>query len=154
MLNKILKYLVGPELLWLLACLWASTFKKANVLHEGHYNQIIENWATFLPVIMLVLSMCLFAIPVIPKKFLLLRIILVAIIGTNFLLEYTLNAHTEGGPGVGTIYIVGYFVAYSGSYSHCPETIIDQIKKIHFYDLSASYRVFLHVPGLCCFLWC
>jgi hypothetical protein len=68
--------------------------------------------AQFLPVIMLALTMYLFAFPWLPKKFLLLRIIIAAIIGTNFLLEPILNAHTEGGPGVGMIYMVGYIILF------------------------------------------
>lgn len=103
-----LRYLAGPELIWILAYLWTSTFKRINFAREGHYNKLIENYAMFLPVIMIILTMCLYAFPMIPRKFLMLRIALVAMIGTNFLMENVLNAHTEGGPGVGTIYIVAY----------------------------------------------
>jgi hypothetical protein len=59
-------------------------------------------------VIILVLTMCLYAIPVVPRKFLMLRIVVVALIGANFVLSNILSSHSEGGPGVGTIYIVAY----------------------------------------------
>ena len=104
----LLKYLVGPEVLWLLAYFASKPLKKFNALHEGSYNQILESSATWLPAVLLMLSIGLFGIPFAGKKLLLLRIILVAIIATNFLLENILYAHTKGGPGVGTIYIVAY----------------------------------------------
>ena len=104
----LLKYLAGPEVLWLLAYFISKPLKRINALHEGSYNQLLESFATWLPAVLLVLSIGLFGIPFAGKKLLLLRIILVAIIGTNFLLNNILNAHTEGGPGVGTVYIVGY----------------------------------------------
>jgi hypothetical protein len=107
-MSTVLKYLVGPELIWILACLWASTFKRINFLRDGQYNKLIENYAMFLPVVMIGLTMVLYAFPMVPRKFLMLRIAIVAFIGTNFLMEYVLNAHTEGGPGVGMIYMVAY----------------------------------------------
>jgi hypothetical protein len=64
----------------------------------------------FLPVIMIGITLCLYSIPFVPRKHLLLRICIAAIIGTHFVLEPVLNAHTEGGPGVGTIYMVGYML--------------------------------------------
>lgn len=109
---NILKYLIGPELIWILACIWAGTVKKMNFARDGKYNTLIENWAMILPVIMIAITMLLFAIPVVPRKFLMLRISLVALIGTNFLMENILNAHTKGGPGVGTIYMVAYGFAF------------------------------------------
>jgi len=107
-MTTILRYLAGPELIWILVCLWTSSFKRINFMREGQYNKLIENYAMFLPVIMIALTMLLYAFPMVPRKFLMLRIALVAFIGTNFLMENVLNAHTEGGPGVGTIFIVAY----------------------------------------------
>jgi len=106
----LLKFLVGPEIIWILVCVWTSTFKKANMLKEGIYNQAIDSYATYIPALLLLLTLGLFALPFVTKKWLLLRILLVAFIGTHFLLSNVLNAHTVGGPGVGTIYIVGYIL--------------------------------------------
>ncbi len=104
---SILRYVAGPELIWLLACLGAGYFKRANILREGYYNKFIENYAIWIPIFILTLSMMLFSFPAIPRKYLLLRICIAALIGTHFFLDTFLKAHTEGGPGVGTIYIVG-----------------------------------------------
>lgn len=105
---RILRYLFGPELIWIAACILASMFRQLNHVRQGQYNQLIESTATFLPVVVIALTMALYLIPWVPRPYLLLRIILTAIIGTNFLMSQVLSAHTTGGPGVGTIYLVAY----------------------------------------------
>lgn len=107
---KLLKYLAGPELIWILVCIPASMLQKINARRDGQLNQVIENWATWLPVLVLILCMTLYLHPVIPRQYLMLRIVLATLIGSHFFLEYVLNAHTGGGPGVGTIYIVAYIL--------------------------------------------
>jgi hypothetical protein len=106
----ILRYLVGPELIWILFCIWAGTLKHLNVAREGHYNKLIESYAQIFPVLVLAVTMVLYAFPWVPRNYLLLRIAIAALIGTHFLLERTLNAHVGGGPGVGMIYLVGYII--------------------------------------------
>ena len=107
---NLLRYLVGPEVIWIAACLWSGTLKGINTTRGGALNQLIASYATYVPALLMILTVALFAIPFAGKKLLLLRIILVGLIGTHFLLQNILNAHTEGGPGVGTIYIVGYLL--------------------------------------------
>lgn len=105
-----LKYLIGPELIWIIAAVCAKALQNLQAAKAGQLNQWIEGYSVFLPIVLLALTMCLYAVPVVPKHLLLLRISIAAFIGTHFVIEPILNAHTEGGPGVGTIYMVAYIL--------------------------------------------
>lgn len=107
-----LKYLIGPELIWIIAAVCAIAVNHLQAAKSGQLNQWIEGYSVFLPVVLLALTMCLYAIPTVPKNLLLLRISIAAFFGTHFLVEPILNAHTEGGPGVGTIYMVAYILMF------------------------------------------
>src|SRR5690606_25859868 len=105
------KCLVGPEVIWIIAFLLAGLLRKINTQQGGKYNAMIEQ-STSLPVILLGLTMLLFFIPPSGRPYLMLRIALTAIIGTHFLMTPLLQAHTVGGPGVGTIYLVAYILIF------------------------------------------
>jgi len=107
-----LKYLIGPELIWIIAAVCARAVKNMQAAKAGQLNQWIEGYSVFLPVVILALTMCLYAFHDVPKNLLLLRISITAFFGTHFVIEPILNAHTEGGPGVGTIYMVAYILMF------------------------------------------
>jgi hypothetical protein len=71
---------------------------------------MIESYAQIFPVLVVAVTMLLYALPWVPRNYLMLRIVIAALIGTHFLLERVLNAHVGGGPGVGMIYLVGYII--------------------------------------------
>jgi len=108
---NMLRYLAGPEVIWIIACLWSGTLKNINAQRSGAYNEIITSYGTYVPALLMLLTVGLFAVPFAGRKLLLLRIILVGLIATHFLMQNILNAHTKGGPGVGTVYIVAYLLA-------------------------------------------
>ena len=104
---KALRYLIGPESLWLIAFVGIYYFGKHNVSTQGKYNDTLENMAYWLPLLMVLVCMGIFLIPSVPKSYLLLRIIVASLIGSHYAFTYCAGSHTVGGPGVGMIYIVG-----------------------------------------------
>lgn len=104
---KALRYLVGPESLWFLAFIAIKYFGKYNVSIQGKYNDTLESMAYWLPLLLVIACMCIYSIPVAPKGYLLLRIILASIIGSHYVFSYCAASHTVGGPGVGMVYVVG-----------------------------------------------
>ncbi|MBA4853911.1 hypothetical protein [Emticicia sp. BO119] len=104
---KIVKYLIGPELLWLLVFIGIKYFGRYNISTQGKYNDSIENMAYVLPLVVILACMSIYGIAVAPKEYLLIRIIIVSLIGSHFVFSYCAGSHTAGGPGAGMIYIAG-----------------------------------------------
>jgi hypothetical protein len=104
---KALKYLIGPELIWLLAFIGIKYFGKYNISTHGKYNDLIENMAYLLPLVVVIACMGTYGLSVVPKGYLLIRIIVASIIGSHFVFSHCADSHTAGGPGAGMIYIVG-----------------------------------------------
>ena len=63
--------------------------------------------AYFIPLILLPLTFLLYYFPGVIRDWMLLRIWIVGIIGGHFVLNRSLQAHSEQGPGVGTAYMMG-----------------------------------------------
>ena len=60
-----------------------------------------------MPLVFLPLTFGLYYVPGVIKAGLLLRIWFVGLVLGHFVLNKSLSVHSEGGPGVGTAYIVG-----------------------------------------------
>ncbi|HEY1054688.1 hypothetical protein [Emticicia fontis] len=104
---KAFRYLIGPESLWLLAFISIKYFGKYNISMQGRYNDSLESMAYWLLLLMAVVCMNIYLIPVTPKSYLLLRIIIASVIGSHYVFSCCAASHTVGGPGVGMIYVVG-----------------------------------------------
>ena len=104
---KTLRYLMGPELLWLLTFIGIKYFGAFNIHIGGKYNDMIENMAYILPLVLIIACMGIYTINMAPKAYLLLRIIIASIIGSHFVFTYCADSHTVGGSGAGMIYILG-----------------------------------------------
>ncbi|RFS17177.1 hypothetical protein [Emticicia sp. C21] len=104
---KSLRYLLGPEFIWFISAVGIKYFGKYNISIQGKYNDTLESMAYWLPLLMVAACMSIYYIPVAPKGYLLLRIIVASIIGSHFVFAYCAASHTVGGPGVGALYIMG-----------------------------------------------
>ncbi len=106
----LLKYIIGPEIIWILAAWWAGSFRQVNALRSGSYDAAIENYGMLLAAEITLACITLFLIPVVPRQYLMLRIVVISLIGSHFVLDDIVQAHTKGGPGAGMIYIAGFFL--------------------------------------------
>jgi hypothetical protein len=105
--NKIfMKYLVGPELFWLLMYVAAMLLKKANATPSKALDDIIEYLWFWIPAISL-LVFGLWWIPSIEQDWLLLRVWVSGLLGGHFVLEKALAAYSNQGPGIGMGYLGG-----------------------------------------------
>lgn len=103
---KISKFLLGPELCWLVLYLSAIAVAKSNVKPNYSFDKVIENSWLYVPVIGL-LFFALYWIPGVEKKWFLIRIWLSGLILGHLVLEKLASAYSEQGPGIGTAYLLG-----------------------------------------------
>lgn len=104
---RVLYLLFGPELLWVIFYGLATFLSRANVPPSKEMDNFLINTAYIVPLVLVPLSFGLFFLPGIERNWLLLRINLACLFGAHYVLEKTLGAHSEQGPGVGTAYIMG-----------------------------------------------
>ena len=97
----------GPELFWLLA----YGVVLAGIKFSGSPVKSMDStWiamAYIVPLILVPLSFGFYLLPGITKSWLLTRVLISGLIGSHFVLNRALLAHSNQGPGVGTAYIVG-----------------------------------------------
>ena len=113
-----MRYLLGPGLIWLLIYGAANLVAKANVPPTKSLDKFIENSWFWLPLLVL-LTFALWWVPVIEKRWLLLRVWIACITGGHFALEKIMMAYSQQGPGIGMAYIMGigllFFLLIAGS---------------------------------------
>jgi hypothetical protein len=101
-----LRYILGPELFWLLMYFAATIISRMNHPATKAMDDFIEKCWFWIPVVSL-LVFSLWWIPEVEKKWLLLRVIVFGIIGGHLVLEKTLSAYSNQGPGIGMGYLAG-----------------------------------------------
>lgn len=106
-MNKLFHFLIGPELLWCFFYLVVLLIIKATASPVKSMDDFWVSTAYLIPMVLLPITFLLYYVPGVIKDWMLLRIWIVGIIGGHFVLNRSLNAHSEGGPGVGTAYIMG-----------------------------------------------
>ena len=106
-MNKLTSYIIGPELLWILIYILVVVIIKTTKSPISSMDNFWVNTAYIIPFILIPLTFMLYFIPVVPHKWLLLRIWIVGLVGAHYVLSKALSAHSVGGPGVGTAYIMG-----------------------------------------------
>ena len=99
--------LIGPELLWCFFYLVVVAVIKMTSSPIKSMDNFWVSTAYLIPLILLPLTFMLYYIPGAFREWMLLRIWIVGILGGHFVLNRSLNAHSEGGPGVGTAYMMG-----------------------------------------------
>lgn len=111
-MNRYAHYLLGPELYWLLLYVFVCLVIR---LTNSPVKYMDEWWiriSVVVPLVFLPLSFGVYWLSFIPKKWMLLRLIVAGVLGTHFVIEKGLNAYTEQGPGVGTSYMVGILLMF------------------------------------------
>lgn len=103
---RLVSFLIGPELLWALLLGVATLLAQANNPPSRSVEAILENLAWYVPLAAL-LMVGLWLMPGVAKSWLLLRLWIASLIGAHLALEKALSAHSEQGPGIGTVYIAG-----------------------------------------------
>ncbi len=106
-MNRFLHFLIGPELLWFFFYLVVLMIIKATASPVKSMDDFWVSTAYLIPLILLPLTFLLYYVPGVIKDWMLLRIWIVGIIGGHFVLNRSLESHSEGGPGVGTAYMMG-----------------------------------------------
>ncbi|MEZ4955952.1 MAG: hypothetical protein R2825_20510 [Saprospiraceae bacterium] len=101
-----MRFLLGPELLWLLFYGAANLVAKVNVPPSKAVEDFIDKSWFYVPMLVL-LCFALWWVPMVEKNWLLLRVWVFSIIGGHYVLEKILSAHSTQGPGTGTAWIVG-----------------------------------------------
>ena len=106
-----IRFLIGPELFWLLIYAAARLVGNANVPPVKAIDNFIES-SWFWIAILAVLVFALWFIPVVEKKWLLPRVWVVSVVGCNFALESILSHYSNQGPGIGTGYLAGMLLLF------------------------------------------
>jgi len=106
-MNKVLHFLIGPELLWIFFYLLVGAIIKSTHSPVKSMDSFWVNTAYIIPLILIPLTFMLYFIPGVIRPWLILRIWIVGIVGGHYVLNRSLSAHSEQGPGVGTAYIMG-----------------------------------------------
>jgi hypothetical protein len=99
--------LIGPELLWGFFYLVVLVIIKVTASPVKSMDDFWVSTAYLIPLILLPLTFLLYYVPGVIHDWMLLRIWIVGILGGHFVLNRSLNAHSVGGPGVGTAYMMG-----------------------------------------------
>jgi len=106
-----MRFLIGPELLWLLIYGGANLVAKANVPPTKAMDDFIEKCWFYVPFLVLV-TFALWWVPIVEKNWLLLRVWVVVIIGGHLVLEKVMNAYSSQGPGIGMGYLAGMILLF------------------------------------------
>jgi hypothetical protein len=107
MMNRFTNYLLGPELYWLILYVLVSLLIRITHSPVKFMDEFWIRISVLVPLVFLPLSFGVYWLSFVPKKWLLLRLIIAGVLGTHYVIEKGLNAYTNQGPGVGTSYMVG-----------------------------------------------
>ncbi|MBP9210810.1 MAG: hypothetical protein KBF37_10880 [Saprospiraceae bacterium] len=103
---KYSRFILGPELCWLLLYFLSLWISKSNVKPSFAFDKTIENSWFYVPLIAL-LFVGLFWIPGIEKKWFMIRFWISGLIMGHLVLEKLASSYSEQGPGIGTAYLLG-----------------------------------------------
>jgi hypothetical protein len=106
-MNKLSHLLIGPELLWVFFYMVVLILIKVTASPVKTMDNFWVSTAYLIPLVLIPLTFLLYYIPGVTRDWLLLRIWIVGIIGGHLVLNRSLLAHSEQGPGVGTAYMMG-----------------------------------------------
>jgi hypothetical protein len=111
-MNRLLHFLLGPELLWIVYYSIVALLIKLSHSPVKSMDSFWISMAYLIPLILLPLSFMLYYVPGVIRPWLLPRLWLAGVIGGHFVLSKALIAHSEQGPGVGTAYMMGMGILF------------------------------------------
>ena len=111
-MSRISNFLLGPELLWIIFYIIVSVIIKVSHSPVKSMDDFWVNMAYIVPLILIPLTFALYFVPGVIISWLLLRIWIVGIVGSHYVIDKSLSAHSEGGPGVGTAYMIGMAIVF------------------------------------------
>ncbi len=100
------RFLLGPELFWLLLYAAATLLGKFNKAPKFPIDDFIGTLWFWIPAVS-VLVFGLWWIPLVEKNWLLLRVWIFGLIGGHFVIEKAFGAYSQPGPGSGMGWIGG-----------------------------------------------
>ncbi len=101
-----MRYLIGPELFWLVIYGAANLLAKANVPPVKAIENIIDKSYVLIPLLALA-TFALWWAPQVEKNWLLLRVWIACLVGGHFALEKVINAYSIQNSGTGMGYLTG-----------------------------------------------
>jgi hypothetical protein len=118
-MNKLTHLLIGPELLWVVFYGIVLLIIKLTGSPVKSMDRFWESTTYIIPFIFVTITFLSYYLPGVIRDWLLLRIWIAGLVGGHFVLDQSLNAYSEQGPGIGTAYMVGiifiFFVLVAGS---------------------------------------
>ena len=111
-MSKLTNLLLGPELLWLLFYVIVTLIIKATNSPVKSMDEFWVSMAYIVPLVLIPLTFGLYFLPGVITKWLIVRIWIVGLVGGHHVLNRSLTAHSEGGPGVGTAYMMGMALVF------------------------------------------
>jgi hypothetical protein len=108
---KLTRFLIGPELYWLIIFAISFCLSWLNRKPNYDYDSIIENAWIYIPLLTMLLF-GMYQIAVIDKKWHLLRIWISSILMGHFTLNTLLAAYSTQGPGIGMGYLTGILIIF------------------------------------------
>ena len=106
-----MKYLLGPEIIWLLVYLAAILLVKNHLLPPKSLDEFIVDCWYWIPILAL-LTFALYWVPFAGKNMLMPRIWIVCLVCGHLTLDYLMSAHSQQGPGIGTAYLAGMIFTF------------------------------------------
>ena len=106
-MNKFTRFLLGPEMLWVVYWLIIVVLRKMTHSPVKSMDSFWIASAYIIPLTLLPLSFMLYFVPGVIKPWLLLRLWIAGMVGGHLVLTKALMAHSEQNSGVGTAYIMG-----------------------------------------------
>jgi hypothetical protein len=111
--------MIGPELLWVFFYFMVLSIAKVTSSPIKSMDHFWVSTAYSIPLILIPLTFLLYYLPGVITDWMLLRIWVAGIIGGHLVLNRSLLAHSDQGPGVGTAYMMGMglliFILIAGS---------------------------------------
>ena len=118
-MNKLTHLLIGPELLWVAFYFIVVLIIKMTNSPIKSMDHFWESTAYIIPFILVTITFLSYYFPGVIRDWLLLRIWIAGLVGGHFVLDKSLNAYSEQGPGIGTAYMMGlifiFIVLVAGS---------------------------------------
>ena len=106
-----MKYIIGPEILWLIVYTFAVYISKSNISPNFVWDDFIDKCWFYVPDFA-ILMFALYWIPGIDKNWLMLRIWVASLLGGHFALEKLMSASSHQGPGAGMGYLAGLIFTF------------------------------------------